>query len=334
MKVKALKKHSGFRLASILVLAILLMSTLGACGEPTPAPTPAPKLSGKLQIFNAGSLTVPLEQVNGEFNKLYPDVEILAEAAGSATTIRKVTELGKECGVIASADYALIPELMFPDYADWYLIFATNQMCLTYTDTSKFADEITSDNWYEILAREGVTYGRSDPDQDPCGYRTLMVWQLAEIHYNVPGLYDSLYGSPDDMMRPKSVDLIALLESGDLDYAFEYTSVAAQHNLKYVKLPPEINLADANFKDFYAQAVVEIAGSEPGTTITVTGAPVVYGVTIPKNFPRMDIAIAWVDFLMGPEGVKIMEANGQPPVLPAQTNDVTKLPEVLKKYVK
>jgi molybdate/tungstate transport system substrate-binding protein len=135
-------------------------------------------------------------------------------------------------------------------------------------------------------------------------------------------------------MRPKSVDLIALLESGDLDYAFEYTSVAAQHSLKYVELPPEINLADANFKDFYAQAEVEIAGTEPGTTITVTGAPVVYGVTIPKNFPRMDIAIAWVEFLLGPEGIKIMEDNGQPPVVPAQTNDVSKLPDALKKFVK
>jgi len=322
------------KIISLSLGLLLAASLLAACGDSATEPTPTlPALSGTLQIFNAGSLTIPLAQINEEFNKLYPDVEILAEAAGSATTIRKVTELGKECGVVASADYALIPELMFPDYADWYLIFATNQMCLTYNDSSSFADEITGDNWYEILQRDGVTYGRSDPDQDPCGYRTLMVWQLAEIHYGIPGLYDSLYGSPDDMMRPKSVDLIALLESGDLDYAFEYTSVAAQHSLNYVQLPPEINLADATFKDFYTQAQVEIAGSEPGTTITVTGAPVVYGVTIPNNFPRMDIAIAWVDFLMGPVGMGIMQANGQPPVIPAQTNDVNMLPEALKKYV-
>ena len=323
------KTSTVLKIVSLFLGLILMVSVIAACGEPETDK----QLSGTLQIFNAGSLTVPLEQINAEFNKLYPDVEILAEAAGSATTIRKVTELEKECGVIASADYALIPELMFPDYADWYIIFATNQMCLTYTETSAFADEITSDNWYEILQREGVTYGRSDPDQDPCGYRTLMVWQLAEIHYGVPGVYDSLYGAAGDTMRPKSVDLIALLESGDLDYAFEYTSVAAQHSLEYVELPPKINLADASFKDFYAQAEVEIAGTEPGTTITVTGAPVVYGVTIPKNFPRMEIAIAWVEFLLGPEGIKIMEENGQPPVVPAQTNDVSKLPEALRKYV-
>jgi molybdate/tungstate transport system substrate-binding protein len=328
MRVKKIRKPKLLVISSLLLASLLLTSSLMACGEPS-----TDELSGTLQIYHAGSLTIPFAQVTDEFNKIYPDVEILAEGAGSATTIRKVTELGKECGVIGSADYTLIPELMFPDYADWYLIFASNQMCIAYTDTSQFAGEINSDNWYEVLQREGVSYGRSDPDQDPCGYRTLMVWQLAEKHYNVSGIYDGLYGSPDDVMRPKSVDLIALLESGDLDYAFEYTSVAAQHSLKHVKLPTEINLSDENMKDFYAQAQVEIAGSEPGETIIMQGGAIVYGVTIPKNFPRMELAIAWVDFLLGPDGVAIMEANGQPAIVPAITNDAGKLPEALKKYV-
>ncbi len=329
MRVKDIIKPKLFIISSLLLISLLLTSSLMACGESSETE----EMSGTLQIYHAGSLTIPFARVTEEFNKLYPDVEILAEGAGSATTIRKVTELGKECGVIGSADYTLIPELMFPDYAGWYIIFASNQMCIAYTGTSQFADEINSDNWYEILQREGVSYGRSDPDQDPCGYRTLMVWQLAEKYYNAAGLYDNLYEAPGDLMRPKSVELIALLESGDLDYAFEYTSVAAQHNLKHVKLPAEINLSDENKKDFYAQALVEIAGSEPGETITMQGKPIVYGITIPEDFPRMELAIAWVDFLLGPDGVAIMEANGQPAIVPAMTNDAGKLPKALKEYV-
>jgi molybdate/tungstate transport system substrate-binding protein len=302
--------------------------------EPEPVEEePAPELTGTLQIFNAGSLTIPLEQVTAEFKKIHPNVEVLAEAGGSATTIRKVTELGKECGIIASADYLLIPEMMYPEFADWYIIFATNQMCLCYNDQSAFADEINSDNWYEILQREGVTYGRSDPDQDPCGYRTLMVWQLAEKHYPVAGLYDALFEAAGDLMRPKSVDLIALLETGDLDYAFEYTSVAAQHNLNYVELPGAINLADATQKDFYAEAKVDIAGTEPGTTMTMTGAPIVYGVTIPSNFPRKELAIAWLEVLLGQTGIDIMETNGQPPVIPAPTDNAAAVPEPLQKFL-
>jgi len=326
-----MKKKVTAKLKAIpIILSLLLVVGLVAgC----PQSTTENELSGQLQIFNAGSLTAPFEQISEEFNKIHPDVEILAEAAGSATTIRKVTELGKECGVIGSADYLLIPELMFPDYSDWYIIFASNEMCICYTDTSQFADEITGDNWYEILQRDGVTYGRSDPDQDPCGYRTLMVWQLAEKYYKASGLYDSLYAAAGDLMRPKSVDLIALLQSGDLDYAFEYSSVAQQQNLKYVELPPEINLSDVDFEDFYAQAEVEIAGTEPGATITMVGKPIVYGVTIPNNFPRQELAIAWVDFLLSDQGMAIMEANFQTPIIPAKTNDASKLPESLRKYV-
>jgi len=318
------------RIITFTLSLLLTLSQVAGCAEPA---TTGEELSGTLPIFNAGSLTAPFEQISEEFNKLHPDVEILAEAAGSATTIRKVTELGKECGVIGSADYLLIPELMFPKYADWYIIFASNQMCLAYTDQSQFADEINGDNWYEILQREGVTYGRSDPDQDPCGYRTLMVWQLAEEHYSEAGIYDNLYEAAGDLMRPKEVDLIALLESGDLDYAFEYSSIAQQQNLKYVELPPEINLSDVDFEDFYAQAEVEIAGTEPGKKIVMMGKPIVYGVTIPKNFPHQELAIAWVDFLLSSDGMAIMEANYQTPIIPAKTNDASKLPDELKEYV-
>jgi len=309
-------------LSLVLTLVITLSLVAGCAGGTT-----------KLPIFYAGSLTVPFAQTSEEFNQLHPNVEILAEGAGSQTTIRKVTELGKECGVIGSADSTVIPELMFPEYADWYIVFATNQMCIAYTDKSQFGDEVNGDNWYEILQREGVKYGRSDPNQDPCGYRTLMVWQLAEEYYNVSKLYDKLHGADDDIMRPKSVELIALLESGDLDYAFEYSSVAAQHSLHYVVLPPEINLSSEEFNDFYATAEVEISGKQPGETIVKKGKSIVYGVTIPTNFLNQELAIAWVDFLLSDRGMAIMEANGQPPIIPALTNDKSKLPDVLKKYV-
>ncbi len=50
-------------------------------------------------------------------------------------------------------------------------------------------------------------------------------------------------------MRPYSVQLLPLLESGDIDYSFEYTSVIRQHGMEYVSLPPEINLGDPRLLD-------------------------------------------------------------------------------------
>ena len=311
------------RLATSLVLVLaLILGLMPGCSGGT-----------ALTIFHAGSLTIPFAQISEQFNKHYPDVEIRAESAGSSTSIRKVTELGREADVVASADYTLIPELMFPEYADWYITFACNRMVIAYTDSSQFGDEVNKDNWYEILQREGVKYGRADPDHDPCGYRTLMVWQLAEDYYGAPGLNDRLYGAPGDMMRPKSVDLIALLESGDLDYAFEYVSVAKQHKLNFIELPVEIDLSSEEFRDYYATAQVEIAGKKPGEILIKRGKPIIYGVTIPKNTTHPELAIAWVDFLLSADGMAIMAANGQLPITPSVTNDNNKLPEALKKHV-
>lgn len=286
-----------------------------------------------LTVLHAGSLSVPFEAAAGEFKEIYSSVDVEREPAGSRTTIRKVTELGKLADVIGSADYIAIEQLMFPDFTEWYIIFASNEIVIAYTDESKYSDEINKHNWHQILTREGVEYGHSDPDADPCGYRTLLVWQLAEQYYGMPGLYNKLMaGCPDKNTRPKETELIALLQSGELDYAFQYRSIARQHNLRFVELPPQINLADIQYQDLYATAEVEVAGSEPGSTQTQIGQPIFYAITIPKNAPRSDLGIAFLKFLLGPEGQAIMEENGQSPIVPALTNDLQKLPLELRSY--
>jgi len=285
-------------------------------------------------IFHAGSLGVPFQAATRAFQEIHPDVKFETESAGSRTTIRKVTELGKLADIIGSSDYGAIEQLMFPEFADWYIIFVSNQMVIAYTDASQYSGEINRDNWYQILTREGVEYGHANPDADPCGYRTLMVWQLAEQYYVEPGLYDKLVKNrPDKNIRPKEVELIALLQSGDLDYAFEYRSVAQQHGLKFVELPPQIDLSDVKYNEFYAAAKVEVAGREPGITQTQTGQAILYAVTIPKNAPQADLAIAFLEFLLGPEGRAIMEENGHILIVPAITNDRQKVPLALRGYV-
>ena len=276
---------------------------------------------------------MPLEQIEGQFERLH-GVNIDIEGGGSRTVCRWVTELGKPADVVAVADYTVIDDLMFPEYADWYICFARNEMVIAYTEDSKYQEEITADNWYQILLREGVEYGYSDPDLDPCGYRTLMVWQLAEAYYGVPGLYHQLdEACSKKNIRPKSVELIALLQAGELDYAFEYRSVAQQHELGFVELPPEINLSNLDFEDSYATAQVEVSGEKPGETVTYTGKPIVYAITIPLNAPHPGLAISFIQFLLGPEGQAIMEDCGQPPIVPAIASDPTKLPPELSGFV-
>ena len=145
---------------------------------------------------------------------------------------------------MASADYFVINELLIPEYATWSIRFATNEIVIAFQKKSKYSSEINDSNWMDILLRDDVIYSRSDPDSDPCGYRSVFTFMLAEKYYNKPGLTDKLISKNREFIRPKEVDLVALIEANAADYMFQYKSVAIQHNLKYIELPDEINLSD------------------------------------------------------------------------------------------
>jgi molybdate/tungstate transport system substrate-binding protein len=283
-------------------------------------PASAGEVTGKVVIFHAGSLTVPFAEMEKRFEAMHPGVDVQREAGGSTKMARMISELHKPADIMASADYKVIDTNLIPEYAAWNIRFASNQLVLCYTDASRFADEINPDNWYEILGRQGVVWGHSDPNLDPCGYRSLMVLQLAEIYYQQPGLYDKLIANrPKENVRPKSVELVSLLKTGNMDYAWEYISVAAQHGLKYLTLPADINLGDYAMDDFYKKAKVEVTGSKPGTKATQVGQSCTYGVTMVKDAPNQTGAVAFMNYLLSPEGgLKIMEEMGQPVFIPAR----------------
>ncbi|MEM4581069.1 MAG: tungstate ABC transporter substrate-binding protein WtpA [Candidatus Korarchaeum sp.] len=294
----------------------------------------APEKSNKIiiTVFHAGSLTVPLEEIKKAYERENPYVEVRLEASGSVEAIKKVTELNKRADIVMSADYYLIPSMMIPEHADWYVIFATNQLVLAYRNGSKYSSEIKSDNWYDILKRKDVRFGFADPNKDPCGYRSLMAILLATKLYNaslssvlteetnmrIEGtearVPDPIKGSERVVIRSKSVELLSLLETGTIDYAFEYRSVAVQHNLRYVELPPEVSMASPELVNLYSQAKVFLYAGEENEQM-VEGDVIAYALTIPKASENKDAAVSFLKFLLT-EGLRVFEEQGQPPLNP------------------
>jgi len=287
----------------------------------------------ELIIFHAGSLSVPFRNLSEEFERRNPGINVLLEPAGSLVCARKITELKKPCDIIASADYFVINELLIPGYACWSIRFATNEMVLAYHDKSKMAGDITSDNWYDIISSDKVIYSRANPDADPGGYRTVFVFKLAEKYYSVKGLTERLMNKDVNYIRPKEVDLIALLESNALDYVFIYKSVAMQHKLSYVKLPPEINLAVPAFNELYKTVSLEVAGGSAGSKIIVTGEYINYSAAVLNNAQHPETAIDFLEFLLSPEGMEMFRKSGQDPIIPFSTEQPELIPEKLLKYL-
>lgn len=289
-------------------------------------------IQSDLIIFHAGSLSVPFKLIAKEFEKENPGINVLLEAAGSVASARKITDLNKDCDIMASADYHVIERFLIPDYADWNISFAANEMVIAFTDKSNLADQITRENWYEILANPKVIYGRSDPNSDPCGYRSVMTTQLTALKEGDPDILKIL-DKDRNFMRPKEVDLLGLLESNALDYIYIYKSVASQHQLNYITLSDSINLSNPNLSSWYANARVRIFGKKPREYVNLIGGTMVYGITRLKNSNNVDAATAFLDFFFdSTKGMKIIEEQGQANIMPISSSSFGKIPERYKKY--
>lgn len=307
-----------------------------------------------LRVFHAGSLARPFGQLEQRFENHY-EYDVQRESHGSVEAVKQVTELNKPGDVIGVADYSLIPKMMVPDYAEWYVCFARNEMVLSYTDDSDYSDEINENNWYEILSRSDVRFGFSNPNLDPCGYRSPMVIQFAENYYDNSNIFDTLIEANSEIrsnrengkylievpktgeikpdsekikIAPKEIDLITDLKNGSsLDYAFEYRSVAVQQGLKKLELPDWINLSNTEHENFYSTVRIKSGGDWH------VGKPIVYGVTVSKNSQNLAGGVSFVKFLLGEEGRRIFRDCGQQPIVPPIVVGGDNLPKELRDLV-
>ena len=262
-----------------------------------------------LKILHAGALRKPIKDCIHILWEKYPDLKIELDYAGSRACASAVAE-GKIVDVIALADYQVFNDILIPRFVDTSFVFATDQIVLAFDEFSTDSNQINEQNWMDVLLGNAtIKYARSDHRLDPCGYRTLMLWQLAEHYYARPGLYQALENGWSNLY-PKSLDLAVSLMEGKIDFGFEYLSVAKQMDLPFIQFPPEINLSDPRHADYYARAKVIIEGSYPGLESEICGAPIEFAVSIPKNSNQKELALEFIEILTGPRGEEILEANG------------------------
>jgi molybdate/tungstate transport system substrate-binding protein len=322
-----------------------------------------------LKVFCATSLLFPLEKVEADFEAAYPNVDVEIEGHGSIQVIRHATELNEKIDVLLVADYLLIPRMMYPtkmpntakSFADYYVRFATNELVLAYANHSKYADEINADNWYSILVRPDVTLGLGNPQVATIGYEALTAIQLAENYYGEQSLFHDLITAninppitsiqdglnytitvPETQnpigdklkLRSSEVGLIALLDSGYLDYCLIYLSNAKQYGFNYIELPDEINMGSPQHESAYAQVQVVYEHQRFATiSLDRAGETIYYGLTIPKNAPNPDLAERFVKFLLAGQGKDDFALAYHPVFAPSFTDNLQVLPESIQSIV-
>ena len=190
-----------------------------------------------------------------------------------------------------------------------------------------------------------MSFGFSDPRFDACGYRTLMLIRLAEDYYSSQGLFYNLVTSnfqskikisqadgvstikvpelfestnQNIKLRGFSVQLLALLESRDIDYAFQYESVTKQHGLEFLPLPEQIDLSSVEYASEYSKVRIELDYQRyASVNPEFQGQPIIYGITIPTNAPHPEEATEFIKFLLSADGQQILADVSQPVMTPA-----------------
>jgi molybdate/tungstate transport system substrate-binding protein len=284
-------------------------------------------------VDRAATLTLPFDALA----KSLPQLECRQRSAGSRFLLQSDVDLKQPVDVLALADVSLFEKPVSPAQTTrfpWWSIFAGNEIGIASTDKSKTTSQITAANWPQVLQQPGVQTAYADPESDPEGYNTVIAWTLAESYYHLPGFAAKLRAAiPQKNIRGDSTQLLALLSAGEVDYAWEYRSVAEQHHLKFVRLPKEINLSDPALAATYKTACIDLHHTGPNGEKVVQpkcGQPILYAVAIAADAPHPEAAAQFVKALYSEAGRKALESAFQQPLPVRIGGNVSATPDWLK----
>jgi molybdate/tungstate transport system substrate-binding protein len=291
------------RRAAQTVGAAAIMCIASACKPSSAAPE-------TLTVFAAGSLARPLRAALDTIAAAGgPRVNM--EVMGSREMIRAITQLGRSPDLLVSADADELEARLMPTYITTSTTFAMNRVVLALSPKSNAAKGITAQNWTQTAGAPGMRIARTDPGRAPLGYRTFLVWRLAELETGQKGLAERLAATaPAALVRGNEADLAALLESGDADAAWCYESLARGLKLPYVKLGDRIDLGSESERRGYSRASVRISGTANSDSVTMTGEPIRYSIAVVVTGRDDSRAVFLRDRLVDEVGSRVMRRIG------------------------
>jgi molybdate/tungstate transport system substrate-binding protein len=297
MKNRKLTSATPFIWHSAMGIAVLLLVffTAGAFGA-------SPAQDGNVSVLYAGSLATVMENGIGPAFMKDTGYTYHGEAQGSLGAAQLVRNHLRTPDVFISADPLVNTNLLMGpqngNAVQWFIVFASSQLVIAYNPRSKFApklEEAAANKvpWYEVLATPGFRFGRGDPTIDPKGYRTLFMFGLAARHYHRNDI-PKLLGQPLNPAQTfPEVVLLARVESGQFDAGIFYKHEIMTRQLPYISLPEEINLGAQRFSELYALESYTTASGQQ-----ISGAPILFTVSIPETARNREAAVAFVRFLL------------------------------------
>lgn len=286
-----------------------------------------------VSVMYAGSLVNIFENdIKSAFQNI-TGYNFIGEGKGSVQISNMILDGFRKPDVFVSADTIPIDRLINHSLplANWLVKFGSAELVIAYNPQSPFSSYLLKAGkgeipWYKVLEKEGLKFGRTDPELDPKGYYTVIAAKLANIYYNDSTIKDKILGEDrnKEQIFPEEV-LKSILDSGQIDAIAAYKHEAIAKGLPYITLPDQINLSELNYTNFYNKISYKL-----GTSETIYGNPIFFSFTIPNTVENIEGAMSFVEFLLSENGKKILEKVGLSPIEPILQGDTHQLkPEIL-----
>jgi molybdate/tungstate transport system substrate-binding protein len=261
---------------------------------------PAAAPAAEVNVLYAGSLVNLMEHgIGPAFTKATGD-DFRGFAGGSGGLANQIKGKLRHADVFLSASPGVNATLMGPengDWVSWYINCAQSPVVIGYNPASRFAADLKTKPWYDVLREPGIRIGRTDPKLDPKGALTVQLLAKAEQVYHQPGLAQAVLGAPDNpaQVQPEE-SLVGRLQSGQIDVGFFYSTETADLKIASIPLPPEVALSAH------------------------------YTITIVRDASDPVEAAKFIDFLLSPPGLAVLHEHGLDTVKPSVSGDAAKLP--------
>ena len=331
------------RTGTLLVIICAALAAAG-CGSSSnssgssSSPSASPK--GTASVAYASSLQFLNEKVAGPAFTKATGYQYSGRGAASGELSSDIAAKEISPNVFESVGGDNITPLE-PKFTKWYIPFAGTQMVVAYNPNSKYASQFKAyadgskplKGLFTLLQTKGLKLGRTDPNIDPQGRDFIYMLELAQMYYHLPKdtvskiLGTSDYGTANSSQIYAESSLDATLQSGQLDAASAFITQAVELHLDYIKLPPQISLADASMADQYAKATVTI--KPPGQPkATKSGSPQVIDITIIGQ--PTPAGTAFVKYTLSQAGLAQYKQGGFTLITPTVVGDSSAVPAAVR----
>jgi molybdate/tungstate transport system substrate-binding protein len=263
---------------SLAVSAAVVMSVLlAACGSSGSSGSAAKGTA--VNVLYAGSLVNLMEKQVGPGFDTATGNTFTGFGAGSTALVAQIKGKVHQGDIFISASSKANDALKGAangNWETWYIKFASAGLVLGYNPNSKFAHDLQTKPWYQVVTEPGFRLGSTDPATDPKGKLAAQALTDTAKAKNLTAL--KALASNSANFFPEET-LVGRLQAGQLDAGFFYTSEAKAAGI----------------------ATVPLTGVDLKATYTIT---------ILANAPHVAAAEAFVKYLLGPAGQTAMKQDG------------------------